>query len=120
MLYTGFNSNTSTYGTKSIYYIAPNQGNDDVAPDPQDLHDFQHGNITWKGFYLNYLATLMRSQAHAWMEQIAHKAVHQDVILVDDEQQYANSPRKILAELILNMFSGHMPLQYGGELPSTK
>ena len=99
-----------------IHFIIPNHGNDPVAPEVDDFTDFKHGVITWEGFQLNYLSTLMRTQALEWMERVANEALHSDVVFVDHEDDPALAPRCYLADLVMNMFSGRLPLQHGGEL----
>jgi len=117
MLYT---SSLSTFKrTKKElkpYYVMPNYGHEAVVPDQSDLEQFMNGIMTWQGFKLNYLAKLMNPEAEEWMKRIANEAVSQDVVLVTDEEEAENRYRALLAEMILNMFSGQIKIRYAGEL----
>jgi len=98
------------------YYIMKNCGNDEVAPDPGDLQQYKKGELTWQGFRVNYLAKLMRPEAEEWMKRVAREAVSGDVVLVSDEEKGEDYYRVMLAEIMINMFSGQTGLRYGGEL----
>lgn len=117
MLYTASISVVKGVKRKvKIYYIMKDYGNDAVSPDPVDLNYYRSGRLTWKGFKVNYLAKLMRPEAEEWMERVAREASSEDVVLVSDEQNGENCYRVILAEMMINMFSGRTRLRYGGEL----
>jgi uncharacterized protein YeaO (DUF488 family) len=98
------------------YYVMKNHGNDAVVPDQVDLDQYRNGVMTWKGFRINYLAKLMRPEADEWMRRVSVAAVSQDVVLVSDEEDVENCYRILLAEMMINMFSGQMNLRYMGEL----
>jgi len=98
------------------YYVMKNHGNDVVVPDQVDLDQYRNGVMTWKGFRINYLAKLMRPEADEWMRRVSVEAVSEDVVLVSDEEDVENCYRILLAEMMINMFSGQMNLCYMGEL----
>jgi uncharacterized protein YeaO (DUF488 family) len=98
------------------YYVMKNHGNDVVVPDQVDLDQYRNGVMTWKGFRINYLAKLMRPEADEWMRRVSVEAVSEDVVLVSDEEDVENCHRILLAEMMINMFSGQMNLRYMGEL----
>jgi hypothetical protein len=99
-----------------IYYIVKNHGNDEVIPDQSDIDHYKNGIITWDGFKLNYSEKLMRAEAMEWMQRVSFEAVSEDVVLVDEENDVEYSYRKLLAELIKNMFTGHLNFDYMGEI----
>jgi len=98
------------------YYVMKNHGNDVVVPDQVDLDQYRNGVMTWKGFRINYLAKIMRPEADEWMRRVSVEAVSEDVVLVSDEEDVENCYRILLAEMMVNMFSGQMNLRYMGEL----
>lgn len=98
------------------YYVIKNRGNDVVVPDQFDLEQYRNGDLTWQGFKVNYLAKLMRPEAEEWMKRVSSEAVSEDVVLVSGEENAENRYRVLLAEMMVNMFSGCMNLRYGGEL----
>ena len=98
------------------YYLIRNQGDDVVIPDKLDLDYYKSGVLTWEGFKLNYSEKLMRNDAMDWMRLVSEEAVSDDVVLIDEENDAEHSYRKFLAERMINMFSGHLKLQYIGEL----
>jgi hypothetical protein len=98
------------------YYVMKNHGNDVVVPDQVDLDQYRNGVMTWKGFRINYLAKLMRPEADEWMRRVSVEAVSQDVVLVSDEEDVENCYRILLAEMMINIFSGQMNLRYMEEL----
>jgi len=117
MLYTASVSSFKRTERKlKVYYIVEDHGNDPVVPDLVDICQFRTGVLTWEGFKVNYLAKLMRSDAVEWMRRISVEAVSEDVVLVDEEKEAEYSCRKLLAEMMMNMFSGHLKLHYMGEL----
>ena len=99
-----------------VYYIIKDHGNDVVVPDQVDLDHYRSRVLTWDGFKVNYLAKLMRPEADEWMRHVSKEAVSEDVVLVDEEKDVEYSYRKLLAEMMVNMFSGHLKLRYVGEL----
>jgi len=117
MLYT---SSLSTF--KKIekklkpYYLMKNFGNDVVVPDPSDLEQFRNGVLTWEGLRVNYLAKLMRPEAEEWMKRVAGEAVSEDVVFIDAEEKVEHCYRILLAEMMINMFSGQIKVRYMGEL----
>lgn len=98
------------------YYVMKNHGNDVVVPDQVDLDQYRNGVMTWEGFRINYLAKLMRPEADEWMRRVSVEAVSEDVVLVSDEEDVEHCCRILLAEMMVNMFSGQMKLRYMGEL----
>jgi len=98
------------------YYVMKNRGNDVVLPDQLDLEQYRNGVMTWEGFKLNYLAKLMKPEAEEWMRRVSVEAVNEDVVLVSDEEDVEHCYRILLAEMMMNMFSGQMNLRYMGEL----
>lgn len=117
MLYTSSISSVKKCGKKlKIYYLMEKCGNDLVIPDKSDLEQYRKGAMTWQGFKVNYLAALMRSDVEKWMKKVADDAVCEDVVIVSDENDAEKSYRKLLAEMINNMFSGRMKVRYVGEL----
>ena len=117
ILYTANIQDLNKVKSKSVIYrLIPNQGNDAVTPDIEDLNYYKNQSLTWEGFRLNYLAKLMRSEAIDWMNKVANEAVNNDVVLVDEERVYENSYRKLLVEMILNMFIGEFNIKYAGEV----
>jgi len=99
-----------------VYRVMRNHGNVVVVPDQQDLDQYRNGALTWKGFKVNYLAKLMRPEAEEWMGPVSVEAVSGDVVLVSDEEDVERCYRILLAEMMVNMFSGRMNLRYMGEL----
>jgi hypothetical protein len=93
-----------------------NRGNDVVVPDQSDLKQYRNGVLTWQGLKVNYLANLMRPEAEKWMKRVSSEAVSEDVVLVSDEENVEKCYRILLAEMMINMFSGHMKVRYSGEL----
>jgi hypothetical protein len=99
-----------------IYYLTRNRGNDAVVPDKLDLDQYLSGMLTWEGLRVSYLAKLMTSEAEEWMRRVSTEAVSHDIVLVSDEKDYEHSYRRLLAEMIMSMFSGEKSLRYAGEL----
>jgi len=117
LLYTASTSVVrKTKGKMLLYYLTAGLKNDAVVPDQLDFEHYKSGELTWKGFKANYLAKLMRPEAEEWMRRVAVEAARQDVVLVSEEESAESSYRKLLAEMMLNMFSGQMNLRYMGEL----
>ncbi len=98
------------------YYLMRNRGNDVAVPDALDLEQYENGVLTWQGFKVNFLAKLMRPEAEEWMKRVSGEAVSEDVVLVSDEEDVERCYRILLAEMMINMFSGQMNLRYMGEL----
>jgi hypothetical protein len=103
-------------GEMKLYYVMGGHGNDVVIPDQSDLDQYRDGILTWKGFRVNYLGKLMRPEAEEWMKRVSAEAVGEDVVLVSDEEDVEHCYRVLLAEMMINMFSGQMKLRYMGEL----
>lgn len=103
-------------GKMKPYYVIKNHGNDAVIPDQPGLDQYQNRIVTWQGFKVTYLAKLMRPEAEEWMRRVSAEAVSQDIVLVSDEENDEHCYRILLAEMIMNMFSGRMNLRYMGEL----
>ena len=99
-----------------LYYVMGGHGNDVVIPDKSDLDQYREGILTWKGFRVNYLGKLMRPEAEEWMKRVSAEAIGEDVVLVSDEEDVEHCYRVLLAEMMINMFSGQMKLRYMGEL----
>ena len=99
-----------------LYYVMKNRGNDVVVPDQSDLEQYRKGALTWQGFKVNYLAKLMRPEAEEWMKRVSGETVSEDVVLVSEEEDVEHCYRILLAEMMVNMFSGQMNLRYMGEL----
>jgi hypothetical protein len=99
-----------------FYYIVPGQGNDEVAPDKHDLELFRNGVMTAKGFTLNYEMKLRSQEAYEWMSRVSAEAIHQDIVLVGEDEGTEKSYRILLAEMMTSMFSGQMNFRYKGEL----
>ena len=98
------------------YYLIKNHGNDAVVPDQLDLEQYRNAVLTWQGFKVNYLAKLMTPTAEEWMKNVSREAVSEDVVLVSEEEDLENCYRRLVAEMMINMFSGQMKLRYFGEL----
>lgn len=117
MLYTSSLSILKKIKRKmKLYHVIINRGNDVVVPDQLDLDHYRNGVMTWEGFKINYLAKLMRPEAEEWMKRVSVEAVSEDVVLVSDEEDVEHCYRILLAERMMNMFSGQMNLRYMGEL----
>jgi hypothetical protein len=117
MLYTAFVSILDELKREvKPYYVMANRGNDVVVPDQSDLEQYENGGLTWVGFRVSYLAKLMKPEAEEWMKRVSVEAVSQDVVLVSDEEGGEHLYRVLLAEMMMNMFSGYMNLRYIGEL----
>ena len=99
-----------------LYYVMRNHGNDAVVPDYLDLDQYRNRVVTWQGFKVNYLAKLMRPEADDWMRRVSVEAASEDVVLISDEEDVEHCYRILLAEMMINMFSGQMNLCYMGEL----
>lgn len=99
-----------------VYNILIGHGNDVVAPDPTELDYYKKGVLTWEGLQINYLAKIYRSEASEWMKKVSEEAASEDIVLVDEEKDANHSCRKLLAELMKNMYSGHIKFDYVGEL----
>jgi len=116
LLYTGSVSVVrKVKGKMRLYYLIAGRGNDAITPDRSDLERYKRGELTSKGFMLNYRAKLLRPEADEWMRRVASEATSEDVVLVSKEES-GDRYRILLAELILNMYSGQMNLRYMGEL----
>jgi hypothetical protein len=116
LLYTGSVSVVrKVKGKMRLYYLIAGRGNDAITPDRSDLERYKRGELTSKGFMLNYRAKLLRPEADEWMRRVASEATSEDVVLVSKEES-GDCYRILLAELILNMYSGQMNLRYMGEL----
>ena len=102
------------------YYLMRDCGNDAVVPDKSDLDQYHERVMSWEGLKVNYLAKLMRPEAEEWMKQVSIEAVRDEVVLVSDEEHYENCYRILLAEMMMNMFSGRMNLHYKGDLRQTE
>ena len=98
------------------YFVIKNRGNDVVVPDQLDLEHYRNGALTWQGFKVNYLAKLMRPEAEGWMKKVSREAVSEDVVVVSEEEDVRDCYRILLAEMMVNMFSGQMKVRYVGEL----
>ena len=103
-------------GKIKLYYLMKNHGNDAIIPDQLNLDQYRNGVVTWEGFKVTYLAKLMRPEADELMKRVSTQAVSQDVVLVSDEEDVEHCYRVLLAEMMMNMFSGRMNLRYMGEL----
>ena len=116
MLYTACVSVLEKVKRKmKLYHVIGNHGNDVVVPDQQDLDQYRNGVVTWGGFKVNYLAKLMRPEAEEWMKRVSGEAISEDVVLVSEED-VEHCYRILLAEMMINMFSGQMNVRYMGEL----
>ena len=102
------------------YYVMKNRGNDVVVPDQSDLEQYGNGVLTWSGFKVNYLAKLMRAEAEEWMKRVSGETVSEDIVLVSEEEDVEHCYRILLAEMMVNMFSGQMNMRYMGELKETR
>jgi len=102
------------------YYLIPNRGNDSVLPDKLDLEQYRNKALTWEGFKVSYLAKLMKTEAEEWMKHVSLEATICNVVLVSDEESEKRLYRVLLAEMMMNMFSGHMSLRYEGELKGSE
>jgi hypothetical protein len=98
------------------YYVMRGRGNDVVVPDQPDLEQYGKGVLTWQGFRLNYMAKLMKPEAEEWMKRVSDEAISEDVVLVSDEEDGERCYRMLLAERVINLFSGHKNVRYAGEL----
>jgi hypothetical protein len=117
VLYTASTSALRKGKTKmKTYYLLKGHGNDVVVPDQKDLDRYKAKVLTWKGVKVNYLTKLMRPEAEEWMKRVSEEATTGDVVLVDEENNAEQAFRKILAEMIISMFSGSLKLHYAGEL----
>ena len=103
-------------GKMKYYYIVLGRGNDVVAPDRHDLELFRNGVMTPRGFGLNYEMKLRSQEAYEWMSRVSAEAVHQDIVLVGEDEGAEKSYRIILAEMMASMFGGKMNFRYMGEL----
>jgi|GEM_PF-3114401 len=117
VLYTARLSILEKMKTKmKIYYVVRGRGNDVVVPDQPDLEQYRNGVLTWPGFRINYWAKLMKPEAEEWMKTVSEEAITEDVVLVSDEEDAERSYRILLAERLINLFSGHKNVRYAGEL----
>ena len=107
-------------GKMRLYYLIAGRGNDAVTPDQEDLDRYKRGKLTSKGFMLNYRAKLLRPEAEEWMRRVASEATSKDVVLVSKGETGEFCYRILLAELMLNMYSGQMNLRYMGELKESE
>jgi len=99
-----------------IYYVMRGRGNDVVVPDEPDLEQYRNGVLTWPGFRINYWAKLMKLEAEEWMKSVSEEAISEDVVLVSDEEDGGHCYRILLAERMINLFSGHKNVRYVGEV----
>jgi len=98
------------------YYVVVGKRNDVVTPDKNDLELLRNGVMTAKGFALNYEMKLRSQEAYEWMSRVSAEAIHQDVVLIGEDEGTEKSYRIILAEMMASMFSGQMNFRYEGEL----
>ena len=103
-------------GKMKYYYIVFGHANDAVAPDKRDLESYKNGLITAKGFALNYEMKLRSQEAYEWMSRVSAEAIHQDIVLVGEDERAEKSYRIMLAEMMASMFGGQMNFRYLGEL----
>jgi len=117
MLYTASLSVAEKLGGKMRRYrVMTGYGNDEVAPDEFDLGLYKTKEITWQGLMLNYELKLRNPEAEEWMRRVSAEAAHEDVVLVDSEEDAKRSLRVLLAEMMASMFSGEMKFHYMGEM----
>jgi hypothetical protein len=117
VLYTASITAINKVGTKmKMYQLKENQGNDAVAPDHGDVLRCEAKILTWKGVKSNYLTKLMREEAIEWMRHVSEEAASQDIVLVDEEANVEESFRRLLAEIMVSMFSSTLRFGYAGEL----
>jgi uncharacterized protein YeaO (DUF488 family) len=117
MLYTASYSAVKKFERKmKRYYVMGGRGNDEVAPDQSDFDLYNSGDLTWQGFMINYQVKLRQQEAYNWMRRVSFEAVHEDIVLVDSEEDAQHSLRVQLAEMMASMFSGQMNFHYSGEL----
>jgi hypothetical protein len=117
MLYTCSASAASEEAARmKSYYIVIGHGNDVVAPDKHDLDLCKKGVMTDKGFALNYEMKLRSREAFEWMQRVSGEAIHEDVVLIGEEQGSEKNYRIILAEMMASMFGGKINFRYMGEL----
>lgn len=116
MLFTAHINKISDVSKKKVYLLLDDHGNDEVVPEQVDLDAYNDGKMTWKGFNMNYMSKLMRPEATRWMERVSSEAVDHDVVIVDDMNEPERSSRKLLADLMVNMFTGHKDMEYCGEI----
>jgi len=117
MLYTASVFDLKEINSKmKVYYLMKNYGNNVVVPDQADLDYYRNGILTWEGFKINYLAKIYKKEANEWMKKVSKEAVSKDVVLVDEEKDENHSCRKILAELMKNMYTGKFNFKYVGEI----
>lgn len=98
------------------YYLIRGRGNDEVAPDQSDLDQYGSGDMTWQGFVMNYQVKLRQPEAEEWMRRVSTEAIHEDIVLVDSEEECERSLRMVLAEMMASMFGGQMKFRYMGEV----
>lgn len=59
----------------------------------------------------------LRSQgAYEWMSRVSAETIHEDVVLVGEDEGAEKSYRIMLAEMMASMFGGQMNFRYKGEL----
>lgn len=117
MLYTCSTSAAEKMsGKMKCYHIMHGHGNDVVIPDKHDLDLYRNGVMTAKGFALNYEMKLRSQEAYEWMERVSSEAVHDDVVLVSEEEKAEKSCRTMLAQMMASMFGGKMNFRHIGEV----
>ncbi len=117
MLYTSSISKAQTkaQGMKQ-FFIDRSHGNNEVAPEKTHINLYKSGEMTEKGFALNYEMKLRSNQAYDWMAKVSALAIHEDVVMINGEDQIDKLCRKMLAEMMFSMFGGKMNFRYAGEL----
>lgn len=103
-------------GKMKYYYVVPGHGNDVVSPDKHDLELYRNGVMTAKGFALNYEMKLRSQGAYEWMSRVSAEAIHEDVVLVGEDEGAEKTYRIMLTEMMASMFGGQMNFRYMGEL----
>jgi len=69
------------------FFVDRNHGNDEVAPEKLHLDLYRRGEMTSKGFALNYEMRLRSSKAYEWMAKVSAQAIHEDVVLVGGKKK---------------------------------
>ena len=117
MLYTCSSSKAKTKVREmKQFFVDRNHGNDEVAPEKLHLDLYKKGDMTSKGFALNYEMKLRSSEAYKWMAKVSAEAIHDDVVLIGGTEEVDKTCRKLLAEMMVSMFGGKMNFRYAGEI----
>ena len=105
MLYTSYLGKKRSFPDDfEVVYVMIGRGNDEVAPNKEDLKLYKEKKITWHEYARRYREKLETFEAWAWMRDIATRAKRKHIVLVCFEKDPARCHRSILLNRIKRLF----------------